>query len=141
MNYYYYCYCYYCYYCYFYHYCYYFLFNWDSLHVRLNSHNKTWSYKKKRHKKIKAHRKSLQKEPTVNMCLLILDLKSIQIEGQRKAFNRQKIPESTCGRKETVNIDFLVTSRNGDRRIMQSIRIRSNPPSRIRKQNQLHQFR
>ena len=33
--------------------------NWDSLHVRLNSHNKEWSYKKKKHKKIKAYMKSL----------------------------------------------------------------------------------
>ena len=29
-------------------------FNWDSLHARLNSHYKAWSYKKKKHKKIKA---------------------------------------------------------------------------------------
>ena len=40
-----------------------FLFNWDSLHTRLNSHYKAWSYKKKKHKKTKAYRKSLQKEP------------------------------------------------------------------------------
>ena len=32
-------------------------FNWDSLHTRLNSHYKAWSYKKKKHKKIKAYRK------------------------------------------------------------------------------------
>ena len=44
-------------------------------------------------------------------------------------------------RKEIVDIDILVTSRNGDRKIMQSIRITSRPPSRIRKQNQLSQFR
>ena len=36
-------------------------FNWDSLHARLSSHCKTWSYKKKK--------------PTVKGCLLILDLK------------------------------------------------------------------
>ena len=35
-----------------------FFFNWDSLRARLNSHYKTWSYKKKKHKKIKAYRKS-----------------------------------------------------------------------------------
>ena len=29
--------------------------NWDSLHARLNSHYKVWSYKKKKHKKIKAY--------------------------------------------------------------------------------------
>ena len=31
-------------------------------------------------------------------------------------------------RKETVDIDILVASRNGDRNIMQSIRIMSRPP-------------
>ena len=41
-------------------------------------------------------------------------------------------------RKETVDIDILVTSRNGDRKIMQSIRITSRSPSRIRKWNQLN---
>ena len=35
----------------------------------------TWSYNKTKCKKIKAYKKSLQKEPTVNKCLLILDLK------------------------------------------------------------------
>ena len=34
-------------------------FNWDSLHARLDSHYKAWSYKKKKHKKITAHRKSV----------------------------------------------------------------------------------
>ena len=42
--------------------------------------------------------------------------------GQRKGFYRQSIPESSCSRKETVDIDILVTSRNDDRKIMQSIR-------------------
>ena len=32
-------------------------FDWDSFHARLNSQYKAWSYKK--HKKIKAHRKSV----------------------------------------------------------------------------------
>ena len=35
----------------------------------------------------------------------------------------------------------VVTSRNGDRKIMQSIKITSRPPLRIRKWNQLTQFR
>ena len=56
--------------------------------------------------------------------------------GQRRAFYRQRIPESTVVRKETVDIDILVTSTNGDRKIMQSIRITSRPLSRIRKWNQ-----
>ena len=54
-------------------------FNWDSLHARLNSPYKAWCYKKKKHKKIKAYRKSLQKEPTVNRCLLILGLKPCRV--------------------------------------------------------------
>ena len=57
-------------------------------------------------------------------------LKAIQIIGQRKAFYRQRIPESTCAKKETFNVDILVTSRNGDGKIMQSIRIMSRSPSR-----------
>ena len=68
------------------------------------------------------YRKSVWKEPTVNRCLLII--------GQQKAFYWQ---ESSCVRKETVDIDVLVTSRNGDRKIMQSIRITSTSPSRKRK--------
>ena len=68
-------------------------------------------------------------------------LKATKIIGQRKAFYRQRIPEFSCARKETVDIDIFVTSRNGDRKIMQSIRISSRPPLRKRKWNQLSQFR
>ena len=60
-------------------------------------------------------------------------LKATKIIGQRKAFYRQRIPEFSCARKETVDIDILVTSRNGGRKIMQSIRITSRPPSSERK--------
>ena len=67
-------------------------------------------------------------------------LKATKIIGQRKAFYKQRIPEFSCVRKETVDIDILVTSRNGDRKIMQSIRITSRPTSRKRKWNQLSQF-
>ena len=49
------------------------------------------------------------------------------------------MPESSCPRKETVDIDILATSRNGDQ-IMQSITITSRPPLRKRKWNQLSQF-
>ena len=68
-------------------------------------------------------------------------LKATKIIGQRKAFYRQRIPESNCVRKETVDIDILVTSTNSDRKTMQSIRITSRPPSRKKKWNQLSQFR
>ena len=59
-------------------------------------------------------------------------LKATKIIGQRKAFYRQIIPEFSCARKETVDTDILVTSRNGDRKLMQPIRITSRPPSRKR---------
>ena len=52
-------------------------FSWDSLHARLN-HYKIWSYKKKKHKKIKVYKKSVKKERTVRRCLLILELKPLR---------------------------------------------------------------
>ena len=58
------------------------------------------------------------------------ELKATKIICQRKAFYRQRIPKFSCPRKETVDIDILVTYRNGDRKIIQSIRITSRPPSR-----------
>ena len=45
---------------------------------------------------------------------------------------------SSCAKKETVDINIFVTSRNGDRKTMQSIRMKSRPSSRIKK---LDQFR
>ena len=53
-------------------------FNQDSLHAKPNSHYKAWSYKKKEHRKIKAYRESLYNGPTVNRCLLVLDLKPLR---------------------------------------------------------------
>ena len=52
-------------------------FNWNSLHARLNSHYKAWSYKKKKHKKIKAYMNSVYKEPTVKKMSVNSRLKSI----------------------------------------------------------------
>ena len=66
--------------------------------------------------------------------------KAAKIIGQRKKFYRQRIPEFSCARKKTVDIDIFVTSRNDDRKIMQSIRITSRPPRRKRKWNQLSKF-
>ena len=58
--------------------------NRDSLHARLKSHYNAWSYKKKKCKKIKANRKSVQKEPTVKRCQLILETKPYrsQVKGK-----------------------------------------------------------
>ena len=67
-------------------------------------------------------------------------LKATKIICQRKVFYRQRIPESSCARKETVDIDILLTSTNGDRKIMQSIKITSRLISRKRKWKQLSQF-
>ena len=58
-------------------------------------------------------------------------LTATNIIGQRKSFYRQRIPESSCARNKTVDIDILLTSRN-DHKIIKSIRIMSTPPSRIR---------
>ena len=63
-------------------------------------------------------------------------LKAIQIKGQRKAFYRQRIPKFSY-----PWLDIHVKSGNGDRKIMQSIRIMSRHLSRIRKWNHLSQFR
>ena len=67
-------------------------------------------------------------------------LKATKIIGQRKAFYRQRIPEFSRARKETVDRDILVTPKNSDRKIMQSIRITNRPTSRKRKWNQFNQF-
>ena len=67
-------------------------------------------------------------------------LEATKIIGQRKAFYKQIISEPTCARKETANTDILVTSRNGDRKIRQSIRMKSRPNLRKGKWNQLSQF-
>ena len=45
-------------------------------------------------------------------------LKPTKIIGQRKAFYRQRIPQPSYARKEADDIDILVPSRNGDRKIM-----------------------
>ena len=44
--------------------------------------------------------------------------KTHNIIGQKKTFYRERILEFSCARKETVDINILVTSRNGDRKIM-----------------------
>ena len=75
----------------------------------------------------KVHRKSVKKKPTVKRCLLI------------ESILWQRTPESSCARKETTDVDILAKCRNGDRKIIQSNRITSGPPSRIR--NQLSQIR
>ena len=38
----------------------------------------------------------------------------------KKAFYGERIPQSNCARKETVDIKIRIASRNGDRKIVQS---------------------
>ena len=101
-------------------------FNWDSLHTRLNSHYKAWSYKKKKDKKRK-------EESTAKRCLPIRSL----AKGKH-SIGREF--QSSCARKEMVDIEVLEASRKSDRKIMQSIRITSRPSLRKMKWDQLSQF-
>ena len=64
----------------------------------------------------------------------MLDLKLVRYKPLR-------IPEVSCARRETVDIDILSTYRNGGRKIMQPIRIMRRPPPRKRKWNWVSQFR
>ena len=48
-------------------------------------------------------------------------LEAIYVINQRKAFYRQIIPKSSCARKETVDIEIFIPSRNSDRNIMQPV--------------------
>ena len=43
------------------------------------------------------------------------------------AFYRQRILKSSFARKETVDIDILVRSKDSDRKIMQSMRVTTRP--------------
>ena len=67
-------------------------------------------------------------------------LKTTKIIDQRKVFYKQRIPESSSERNETVDTDILVASTDGDRKIMQSIRILNSPSSRKRTWDQFSQF-
>ena len=54
------------------------LLMWCSLHARLNSYYEAWSYKKSTKKITGYISVSVQKEPTVKRCLLILDFKPLR---------------------------------------------------------------
>ena len=93
--------------------------------------------RKRRAKKIKTIQKSCfeRKYSTDKKRLIILDLiHRSQIIGPWKTFYMQS-------KVKIFDIDILTTSRNADRKIMQSIRINSKPPKRIRERNQFNQFR
>ena len=87
---------------------------WYLLHARLNSHNEAWSCRKRKRKRLRASKKAVLTESKDERCQKILYAKNL---------------EFSCVRKETVDIDILITSRDGDRKIMQSIRITNGTPS------------
>ena len=74
--------------------------------------------------------------------MLILDLKPLRswVKGKH-TIGREFQSLAVHARKETVDIDILLTFRNVDGKIIQSIRITSRPISGIRKWNQFNQVR
>lgn len=77
-----------------------------------------------------------QKESKEKRCLLTLDFRPyavFHIIGQTKAFCRKRIQESSCDRKQAVDIDVAITSMNNDRKIMQPVRTTSGPSKKTRK--------
>ena len=100
---------------------------WNLLHARVTRKRST----KRLNHTGNLFRKNLQLKVFVNS-----RVNANKIVGQRKAFHRQRIPEPSCVRKET-DIEILVTSRNGSRKIIHSIRITNRPSTRIKTWNQL----
>ena len=88
----------------------------------------------------KAYWKADTKEHTDRRYQLTLCIKPSRskIKGKALAGKYKECKVYMC---ETVCIDILITSRNGDRKIMQPFRIASGPPMTIRKRNQFSQFR
>ena len=59
---------------------------------------------------------------------------------KRKTLYRRRIPIFSSSSKETVDTDILITSRNGDRKVVWPIRITSGPSTRTSKRNQSSQL-
>ena len=74
-----------------------------------------------------------EKQPPKHENLAIVPFKTLSIISPGKAFWGQKIPQSRCARKETADRGIIKTSKNGDRKIMQPVRIKSGSPTQIRK--------
>ena len=82
----------------------------------------------------------LERSQKKKKCLLTLHFKPFRsyVKGKHSV---GKDLESSCARKETVDTDILLTSRNCYRKIMQPIRVTSGLATKLRKENQLSQFR
>ena len=88
-------------------------FNCDSLYALLDSHYEAWSYKKKKHKKIKAYVQEICLQKTGRLKVSDSRLKAFII-GQKKANGQMGREFQSCTRKEIIDISILITSRNGD---------------------------
>ena len=84
------------------------------------------------------HKKSVKKSKKV---ALNFRFKAIPIVSEKKSFCRSRVLEPNCKRKETINIDILITLRNGVRKVTQTTGITSELSSRIKKRNQISLFR
>ena len=87
---------------------------------------------RKEEKKDEKHIGKLIRKNT-KKCLLTLVLKSIRskVKGKHSA-GKEFQKESRSARKETLDIDILITSKKGNRKIMQLIRVNSGSSTRIR---------
>ena len=70
-----------------------------------------------------------EKQPAKYKNLSTVSFKIISIISQGKEFCRQRIPPSSCARKETADRDIIKKSKNGDRKIMQPIDHRNSSTS------------
>lgn len=66
----------------------------------------------------------------IKICLMALEFMPFRPKQKILQRRTQRIPESSYTMKATVDIDIFIKSRNGNRRILPSIRITSGPPTR-----------
>ena len=64
----------------------------------------------------------------------------IIVRGKHSA-GKENQGRTVGGKKLLISIDIHITSRNSDIKIMQPVRITTEPPKSIRKRNQFSQFR
>ena len=72
--------------------------------------------KKKKDKIIKAYMKCVYNKPTDRRYLIILDLKPFRPYIKENVVWRERIPEFSSARKENVDIDIFITSKNGEKK-------------------------
>ena len=103
-------------------------FNWDLFHAILKNLCKVWSYKRRRRKTLKTNKKVIWNEAKDKKCLLTLDSKLFRSKV-RGNHSLEREFQSLAVQGKKLDMDISVTSRSYDRKIMESIRIRSGPPT------------